>query len=141
MPGVAQGCGRHGGAIHRSNGTAERASAPFALPVAYRFVCEGEYRHMSAISKSRLLATSAIDGLSIPHMVVPALGAAHGRLLPEGGPASVDNPAGATIEGDRIGFYSPASQKTVTNAGTTRGNSTPDSRYALPGWAITMHGG
>src|SRR3546814_21097292 len=84
MPGVAQGSDRHGGAIHRSNGTAERASAPFAHPVAYRFFCEGEYRHMSAISKSRLLATSAIAGLSILHMVVPALGAEHGRLLPEG---------------------------------------------------------
>src|SRR3546814_12642814 len=103
MPGVAQGSDRHGGAIHRSNGTAERASAPFAHPVAYRFFCEGEYRHMSAISKSRLLATSAIAGLSILHMVVPALGAEHGRLLPEGEPASVDNPAGETIEGDRIG--------------------------------------
>src|SRR3546814_2190733 len=87
-------------AIHRSNGTAERASAPFAHPVAYRFFCEGEYRHMSAISKSRLLATSAIAGLSILHMVVPALGAEHGRLLPEGEPASVANPAGETIDGE-----------------------------------------
>src|SRR3546814_12221905 len=84
MPGVAQGSDRHGGAIHRSNGTAERASAPFAHPVAYRFFCEGEYRHMSAISKSRLLATSAIAGLSILHMVVSALGAEPGRLRPEG---------------------------------------------------------
>src|SRR3546814_4782309 len=123
MPGVAQGSDRHGGAIHRSNGTAERASAPFAHPVAYRFFCEGEYRHMSAISKSRLLATSAIAGLSILHMVVPALGAEHGRLLPEGEPASVDNPAGETIEGVRIGVYSRASQTTVTTAGRSEAHT------------------
>src|SRR3546814_17926208 len=32
---------RHGGAIHRSNGMAERASAPLAHPIACRFFCEG----------------------------------------------------------------------------------------------------
>src|SRR3546814_5126962 len=35
------GTDRHGGAIHRSNGMAERASAPLAHPIACRFFCEG----------------------------------------------------------------------------------------------------
>src|SRR3546814_2483685 len=140
MPGVAQGSDRHGGAIHRSNGTAERASAPFAHPVAYRFFCEGEYRHMSAISKSRLLATSAIAGLSILHMVVPAPGAEHGRLLPDGEPASVDNPGGETIDGIRTGVYSRASQTTVTNAGTKWGNGRCDSLDTLSAGRITLAG-
>src|SRR3546814_19470692 len=122
MPGVAQGSDRHGVAIHRSNGTAERASAPFAHPVAYRFFCAGEYRHMSAISKSRLPAPSAIAGLSNLHMVVPALGAEHGRLLPEGEPAPADNPEGGTITGVRSGGHSHPVTTTVSPTRTTRCN-------------------
>src|SRR3546814_16496335 len=74
-------------------------------------------------------------------MVVPALGADHGRLLPEGEPASVDNPAGETIEGDRIGVYSRASQTTVTNAGTIRVNGSADGIDVLPEGGITIDGG
>src|SRR3546814_13360657 len=74
-------------------------------------------------------------------MVAPALGAEHGRSLPEGEPASVDNPAGETIEGDRIGVYSRASQTTVTNAGTIRGNGSADGLDVLPEGGITLDGG
>src|SRR3546814_5274294 len=74
-------------------------------------------------------------------MVVPALGAEHGILLPEGEPASVDNPAGETIEVDRIGVYSRASQTTVTNAGTIRGNGSADGLDVLPEGGITIDGG
>src|SRR3546814_17316842 len=73
-------------------------------------------------------------------MVAPALGAEHGRSLPEGEPASVDNQAGETIEGDRIGVYSRASQTTVTNAGTIRGNGSADGLDVLPEGGITNAG-
>src|SRR3546814_228053 len=48
---------------------------------------------------------------------------------------------GETIEGDRIGVYSRASQTTVTNAGTIRGNGSADGLDVLPEGGITIDGG
>jgi fibronectin-binding autotransporter adhesin len=96
---------------------------------------------MSPISRSRLLATSAIASLSILHLAVPALGADRGLQLPEGEAAPIDNSVGQTIEGDRIGIFSRADATVITNAGTIRGNGSADGLDVLPEGGITIDGG
>lgn len=59
---------------------------------------------MSAVSKSRLLATSAIAGLAIMQMASPAQAQDYGRFIPEGQQATIDNPEGETIEGEKNGI-------------------------------------
>jgi len=95
---------------------------------------------MISKTKTRYLLTTALVAAGVP--LAPSLLAADiGVTLPEGAPASVDNPAGQTIEGDRIGIYSRAGTTIVTNAGTIRGNGSADGLNLLPEGGITIDGG
>lgn len=78
---------------------------------------------MSRMSKSRLLATSAIVGLSIANLASPAnaqqVFGIHNdtpELL------EVDVAEGETVEGDDIGVYADNGPVVIDNAGTIRGN-------------------
>ena len=105
---------------------------------------------MSRISKSRLLATSAIVGLSIVHVTPAAAQNAFGvhNDQPERLEVVVDD--GETIEGDLIGVYADNGPVTVGNAGVIRGNGVDvggiDSRpsggvvIAQPGSIVTNAG-
>jgi len=77
---------------------------------------------MSRISKSRLLATSAIVGLAIGHLAPAAAQNAFGvhNDQPERLEIEVDD--GETVEGDLIGIYADNGPVTVGNAGVIRGN-------------------
>ncbi len=80
---------------------------------------------MPRISKSRLLATSAIAGLSIANLASPASAqAVFGVHNQTAEPLEVDVEAGETIEGDDIGVYADNGPVRVNNAGTIRGNGT-----------------
>lgn len=95
---------------------------------------------MISKTKTHYLLTTALVVAGVP--LAPSLLAADvGATLPEGTPASVDNPAGQVIEGDRIGIYSRASTTTITNAGTIWGNGSADGLDVLPEGAITIDGG
>ena len=78
---------------------------------------------MSRISRSRLLATSAVVGLSIAHLASPAnaqqVFGIHNNT-PE--LLEIDVAAGETITGDDIGIYADNGPVVVDNAGTIRGN-------------------
>jgi outer membrane autotransporter protein len=95
---------------------------------------------MISKTKTRYLLTTALVVAGVP-LAPPLLAADTGRTLPVGAPASVDNPAGQTIEGDRIGIHSRASSATISNAGTIRGNGSADGLDVLPEGGITVDGG
>ena len=92
------------------------------------------------MNRAALCATTALVTAGFV-LTVPAGAAELGRFVPAGAPASIDNPADETIEGDRIGVYSRASQTTITNAGTIRGNGSADGLDVLPEGGITLDGG
>lgn len=106
---------------------------------------------MSRISKSRLMATSAIVGLSIVHMASPV----HAQQVfgihndqPE--PLEIVVGEGEVVVGDDIGIYGDNGPVTIDNAGTIRGNGTSfgsiDDRpgggvvIAQPGSTVTNSG-
>ncbi|WOF43572.1 autotransporter domain-containing protein [Sphingopyxis indica] len=96
---------------------------------------------MSAVSKSRLLATSAIAGLAIMQMASPAQAQDYGRFIPEGQQATIDNPEGETIEGEKNGIRSSGTSLTLTNEGTIRGNGSYDGLDAPPEGGVLVDGG
>lgn len=106
---------------------------------------------MSRISRSRLLATSAVVGLSIANLASPAnaqqVFGIHNdtpELL------EIDVEAGEAVTGDDIGIYADNGPVVVDNAGTIRGNGTSlgsiDDRpsggvvIAQPGSTVTNSG-
>jgi autotransporter-associated beta strand protein len=80
---------------------------------------------MSRLSKSRLLATSAIVGLSIANLASPAnaqqVFGIHNDT-PE--TLEIDVAAGETVTGSDIGIYADNGPVVIDNAGTIRGNGT-----------------
>lgn len=78
---------------------------------------------MSRMSKSRLLATSAIVGLSIANLASPA-NAQQAFGIHNDTPEllEVDVAEGETVEGDDIGVYADNGPVVIDNAGTIRGN-------------------
>ena len=106
---------------------------------------------MSRMSKSRLLATSAIVGLSIASLASPAnaqqVFGIHNDT-PE--VLEIDVAAGETVTGDDIGIYADNGPVVIDNAGTIRGNGTSlgsiDDRpsggvvIAQPGSTVTNSG-
>lgn len=78
---------------------------------------------MSRISKSRLLATSAIVGLSIANLASPA-NAQQAFGIHNDTPEllEIDVPAGEVLQGDDIGVYADNGAVAIDNAGTIRGN-------------------
>lgn len=106
---------------------------------------------MSRISKSRLLTTSAIVGLSIGQMVAPA-GAQESFGIHNDQPELLEIVVGEEEEivGNDIGIYADNGPVTVDNAGEIRGNGTGvgsiDSRpsggivIAQPGSSVTNSG-
>lgn len=78
---------------------------------------------MSRMSKSRLLATSAIVGLSIANLASPA-NAQQVFGIHNDAPEllEVDVAEGETVEGDDIGVYADNGPVVIDNAGTIRGN-------------------
>ncbi len=106
---------------------------------------------MSRISKSRLLATSAVVGLSIANFASPAnaqqVFGIHNDT-PE--MLEIDVAAGETVTGDDIGIYADNGPVVIDNAGTIRGNGTSlgsiDDRpgggvvIAQPGSVVTNSG-
>lgn len=80
---------------------------------------------MPRISKSRLLATSAIAGLSIANLASPASAQdAYGVHNQSPELLEIDVEAGDTLEGGDSGVYADNGPVRVTNAGTIRGNGT-----------------
>lgn len=79
---------------------------------------------MSRISKSRLLATSAIVGFSIIHFAPAAAQNAFGIHNDQPERLEVEVGDGEVVEGDLIGIYADNGPVTVGNAGTIRGNGT-----------------
>lgn len=77
---------------------------------------------MSRISKSRLLATSAIVGLSIVQVSPAAAQDAFGIHNDQPERLEVEVDEDETIEGDLIGVYADNGPVTVGNAGVIRGN-------------------
>ncbi|WP_447952631.1 autotransporter domain-containing protein [Sphingopyxis chilensis] len=106
---------------------------------------------MSRISKSRLLATSAIVGLSIGQVVAPAA-AQESFGIHNDQPELLEIVVAEDeeVEGLDIGIYADNGPVTVDNAGEIRGNGTsvgsPDSRpsggivIAQPGSSVTNSG-
>ncbi|WP_338425176.1 autotransporter domain-containing protein [Sphingopyxis kveilinensis] len=94
---------------------------------------------MSRISKSRLLATSAIVGFSILHVMPAAAQNAFGVHNDQPERLEIEVDIGEVVEGDIIGIYADNGPVTVGNAGTIRGNGTDvggiDSR---PGGGIVI---
>ncbi|MDO9367586.1 MAG: autotransporter domain-containing protein [Sphingopyxis sp.] len=80
---------------------------------------------MSPISKSRLLATSAIVGLSIVHPMSPA-GAQEAFGIHNDQPETLEVVVAEdeVVEGDIIGVYADNGAVAIDNAGTIRGNGT-----------------
>src|SRR3546814_17834514 len=80
---------------------------------------------MSRISKSRLLATSAIVGLSIVHLSAAARAQqAFGIQNDQEETLGIIVAEGETVEGDDAGVYAQAGAVEVENDGTIRGNDT-----------------
>ncbi|MGQ2944433.1 MAG: hypothetical protein ACT6Q2_21360, partial [Blastomonas fulva] len=77
---------------------------------------------MSRISKSRLLATSAIVGLAIGHIAPAAAQNAFGVHNDQPERLELEVDVGETIEGELIGVYADNGPVTVGNAGVIRGN-------------------
>jgi fibronectin-binding autotransporter adhesin len=106
---------------------------------------------MTRISKSRLLATSAIVGLSIVNIGSPAIAQeAFGIHNDQPERLEIEVGDGEVVEGDLIGIYADNGPVTVGNAGTIRGNGIdlggPESRpsggivIAQPGSIVTNAG-
>ncbi|MGN6689886.1 MAG: beta strand repeat-containing protein, partial [Sphingopyxis sp.] len=105
---------------------------------------------MSNISKSRLLATSAIAGLSILQLATPAQAQSFGVHNDQPDTLEISVGEDEEIVGDDIGIYADNGAVIVDNAGTIRGNGTGpgglDSRpsggivIAQPGSVITNSG-
>src|SRR3546814_708845 len=80
---------------------------------------------MSRISKSRLLATSAIVGLSIVHLSAAAQAQqAFGIQNDQEETLDIIVAEGETVEGDDAGVYAQEGAVDVENDGTIRGNDT-----------------
>ncbi|AJA09115.1 Putative secreted protein [Sphingopyxis fribergensis] len=80
---------------------------------------------MTPVSKTRLLTTSAIVGLSIAHLTSPAMAQeAFGIHNDQPGTLEVTVADGETVEGSIIGVYADNGAVVVDNAGTIRGNGT-----------------
>jgi len=78
---------------------------------------------MTPVSKTRLLTTSAIVGLSIIHLTSPAMAQeAFGIHNDQPDRLVIDVAEGEEVEGDIIGVYADNGPVTVTNAGTIHGN-------------------
>lgn len=105
---------------------------------------------MSTISKSRLLATSAIAGLSILQLGTPVQAQSFGIHNDQPDTQEISVGADEEVVGDDIGIYADNGAVIVDNAGTIRGNGTGpgglDSRpsggivIAQPGSEITNSG-
>lgn len=106
---------------------------------------------MSRLSKSRLLATSAIIGLSIANLASPANAQqAFGIHNDTPEMLEIEVAAGETITGSDIGIYADNGPVVIDNAGTIRGNGTTlgsiDDRpsggvvIAQPGSTVTNSG-
>lgn len=80
---------------------------------------------MTPVSKTRLLTTSAIVGLSIAHLTSPAMAQeAFGIHNDQPGTLEVTVADGETVEGSIIGVYADNGAVVIDNAGTIRGNGT-----------------
>ena len=80
---------------------------------------------MTPVSKTRLLTTSAIVGLSIIHLTSPAIAQeAFGIHNDQPERLVIDVAEDEEVEGDIIGIYADNGPVTVTNAGRIHGNGT-----------------
>ena len=91
-------------------------------------------------AKTRFLISTALIVAGVP-MASLTHAAEQGIFVPPGGPASIENPEGTTVEGDRSGVYSRTSSLTLDNAGTIRGNGSYDGFDRSPEGGVTVEGG